>query len=81
MENPWISQLKSAKPIPIDSSPGAPVRRLIRRFLAMLMQPVRLHLLESDVMMEGFFWAPKNPGKIGKSWENDGKIGRENDEL
>jgi len=38
-------------------------RRLIRRFLAMLMQPVRLQLLESGGMIFDDFWGPK------KSWE------------
>ena len=47
-------------------------RRLIRRFLAMLMQPVRLQLLESDGMMGWWFLGPKKiMGNDGKWWNDE----------
>ena len=60
---------------PSQTNPKKTVRRrLIRRFLAMLMQPVRLQFLESDGMMGWFlmiFGAQKNHGKWWKIMEND----------
>ena len=46
----WNLQIFPAKPIQKKHF-AVQSRRLIRRFLAMLMQPVRLQLLESDGMM------------------------------
>lgn len=46
----WNLHIFPAKPIQKKHF-AVQSRRLIRRFLAMLMQPVRLQLLESDGMM------------------------------